>query len=204
MELTVKLKVLPAEFYLRPTKIVAQDLLGKLLVRMLPNNKRLVGKIVETEAYLGINDRACHTYNNKRTKRTEPMYCEGGQAYVYLIYGMYECFNVVSERKNVPEAVLIRALEPLEGIEQMQINRQSTKLHNLCSGPGKLCKAMLIDRSFNNHKLDSPPLMILESVQSIDKKQIVRVPRVGVDYAGADAKLKLRFYLKGNAYISKK
>jgi DNA-3-methyladenine glycosylase len=203
-EVTPDPQILPLDFYLRPTRIVAQELLGKFLVRILPDKQRLIGQIVETEAYLGINDRACHTYNNKKTTRTEPMFCEGGHAYVYLIYGMYECFNVVSEKKDIPEAVLIRALEPIAGVEQLKFNRKTEKLHNLCSGPGKLCKAMLIDRSFNRHKLDRPPLYITEGQSIVKKNQIISTTRIGVDYAGADARLKLRFYIKDNSFVSKK
>lgn len=195
---------LPLSFYSRPTERVARELLGKLLVRTLNSGQILVGKIVETEAYLGISDRACHTFGDRKTPRTEPMYGDGGHAYIYLIYGMYDCFNVVTERAGVPEAVLIRALEPIEGIEVMSKLRNTSKLRNLCSGPGKLCQALQIDRSLNKHRLDSPPLLIAESEERLKKSQIIKTTRIGVDYAGEDAQRALRFYIKDNLFVSKR
>lgn len=194
---------LPIAFYKQKTEIVAKSLLGKRLVHLLPNGTRLSGIIVETEAYLGIKDRACHTYNNKRTSRTEAMYLEGGHSYVYFIYGMYDCFNVVTRASDEPEAVLIRALEPSEGIEQMQKYRQQIKVHNLCSGPGKLCQALKINRQLNAHLLTEQPLWIEDTGLNIRKGQIISKPRVGVQYAGTHAAWPLRFYIKNNPFISK-
>ena len=190
-------------FYQRPTTQVAMDLLGKRLVRVLPDGSLLSGLIVETEAYLGIRDRACHTFDNKRTPRTEPMYLEGAHAYIYLIYGMYHCFNVVTEKKDVPEAVLIRALEPDQGIEKMKKIRKTELIKNLCSGPGKLCRALKIDRTLNAHLLLKAPLFIEDVWESVKPSQIVKCPRVWVDYAGAHARWKLRFYIRGNEFVSK-
>ena len=145
---------LPREFYLRPDVLtVARDLLGKLLVVPGPNGERISGKIVEVEAYRGPEDRASHAYGGRRTKRTETMYRSGGVAYVYFVYGMYYQFNVVSGVADVPHAILVRALEPVEGIEIMRARRHSHPDHNLTNGPGKLCIAMGIDRQLDGADL---------------------------------------------------
>lgn len=201
--------ILDLSFYRRKTKIVAQDLLGKKLVRICRGH-RISGIITEVEAYLGVQDKACHTYNNRRTPRTEPMYLEGGHAYIYSIYGMYNCFNVVTEEKEIPEAILIRALEPSEGISWMQKFRNRTELKDLTTGPGKLAQALHITKEFNSTALDSKTLF-LETVSeknsmttNLKKSQIVKKPRVGVDYAGDHALWPLRFYIRNSPYISKK
>src|SRR5215210_3469861 len=145
---------LPREFYTRPNVVtVARELLGKLLVVPAKNGKRVSGKIVEVEAYRGPQDRAAHSYGGRRTKRTEPMYGIGGTAYVFFVYGMYYQFNVVTNAAEVPHAILIRALEPVEGIEIMRKRRDGQPDHNLTNGPGKLCIAMGIDRSLDNADL---------------------------------------------------
>src|SRR5215212_11626804 len=145
---------LSREFYLRSNVLtVARDLLGKLLVVPGPNGERVSGKIVEVEAYRGPEDRASHAYGGRRTKRTETMYRSGGVAYVYFVYGMYYQFNVVSGVADVPHAILVRALEPVEGIEIMRVRRQSHPDHNLTNGPGKVCIAMGIDRQLNGADL---------------------------------------------------
>ncbi|MGZ3690166.1 MAG: DNA-3-methyladenine glycosylase, partial [Pseudobdellovibrio sp.] len=138
------MKKLKPAFYLRDTKTVATELLGKKLVRIY-KGRRISGIITEVEAYLGTRDKACHTYGGKRTPRTEMMYAEGGHAYIYFIYGMYYCFNVVTEKKDKPEAVLIRALEPVEGIELMRKFRQKEHLIDLTTGPGKLAEALQLN-----------------------------------------------------------
>src|ERR1700752_1952223 len=131
------------EFYTRPNVLkVARDLLGKLLVVPSSNGKRISGMIVETEAYRGPEDRASHAYGGRRTKRTETMYQLGGLAYVYFVYGMYNQFNVVSNVEDVPHAILVRALEPVEGIDIMRMRRHTQPDHNLTNGPGKLCIAL--------------------------------------------------------------
>ena len=141
---------LPREFYTRSNVLtVARDLLGKLLVVLSPDNERVSGMIVEVEAYRGPDDRASHAYGGRRTKRTETMYQQGGVAYVYFVYGMYYQFNVVSNVAETPHAILVRALEPVEGIELMRKRRQSHPDHNLTNGPGKLCLAMGIDRELD-------------------------------------------------------
>lgn len=130
-------------FYRRPTEQVAKELLGQKLVRVY-QGKRISGTITEVEAYLGLKDRACHSFGKRRTPRTETMYLAGGHSYVYLIYGLHNCFNVVTEAVDVPEAVLIRAVEPLEGISLMQKHRNRTQLNELTTGPGKLASAFQI------------------------------------------------------------
>ena len=138
---------LARDFYTRPNVLqVARDLLGKLLVVPTLNGKRVSGMIVETEAYRGPKDRASHAYGGRRTKRTETMYQLGGLAYVYFVYGMYNQFNVVSNVVDIPHAILIRALEPVEGIDLMRMRRHTQPDHNLTNGPGKLCIALGIDR----------------------------------------------------------
>lgn len=189
-------------FYRRDTKTVAQDLLGKRLVRIY-KGKRIAGIITEVEAYLGVKDKAAHSYGDRRTSRTEVMYEEGGHAYIYFIYGMYHCFNVVTQKKEIPEAVLVRALEPTEGIELMKKFRQKENLKDLTTGPGKLAEALHLTRDLNGVLLDSKDLFI-EDAPVISKKLIVRKPRIGVDYAGAHALHPLRYYIKNSNFISRK
>lgn len=191
-------KIFPRDFYLKKTIIVAKKLLGSYLVRSLGKDL-LVGKIVETEAYLGFRDPACHSFKGK-TERCRVMFGKGGHFYVYFIYGFHNCLNVVTEKEGIPEAVLIRALEPVEGIEIMKKLRKGKK--NLTSGPGVLCEALKIDRSFNGHPVTKKPLQIFKGE---DKKfEICQVKRVGVDYSGNAKEWKLRFYIKNNKFVSKK
>ena len=140
-------RILPRKFYERPSIVVAPDLIGKVLVRDVAGS-RLEGIIVETEAYAGLEDPASHAYRGK-TKRNEVMFGEAGHAYVYFTYGFHHCLNFVTATEGTPEAVLIRALEPITGIEEMKQRRMTSDLRNLTSGPGKLCKALAIDRSLN-------------------------------------------------------
>ena len=207
---------LPLSFYQRDTKKVAKELLGKRLCHKLPNGKILSGIIVETEAYLGVDDPACHTWKGKRTDRVHSMYLAGGHAYIYMIYGMYFCLNVVTKGEEEPEAVLIRAVMPLDGFlptgGQIKPKRAVKRLGSetkIANGPGKLCRAFHIDRSLDGTSLRSKELWI-EEVSDITKElglgnfKITAKPRVGVDYAGKAAKWPLRFYVKDSAYISKK
>lgn len=171
---------LPRSFYTRNTHIVAQQLLGKLLVRTL-NGKNIVGRICEVESYVGEDDLACHASKGK-TKRTEVMYGEAGHAYVYMVYGMYHCFNVVTEVENFPAAVLIRAVTSMENI--------FTKT----DGPGKLCRAFAIDRTLNIHDLTlRSELYIADDGTHVAKKNILQTPRIGVAYAGEHALLPWRY-----------
>lgn len=194
--------VLDLSFYQRKTEIVARELLGKKLTRIF-NGHRLSGIITEVEAYLGIQDKACHTYGDRRTPRTEAMYEAGGHAYIYFIYGMHHCFNVVTEKNGVPEAVLIRALEPVEGLSWMKKFRKTQAIKNLTTGPGKLAQALQLTKELNGQLLSSKDLFI-EYADRVPASEIVRCPRIGVSYAGDHAAWPLRFYLKESPYISKR
>ena len=179
---------LARSFYDRDTIIVARELLGKYLVHVTGGVKR-IGRIVETEAYLGPHDLAAHSARG-RTKRTEPMFGPPGHAYVYLIYGMYFCMNVVTEPEGHASAVLLRALEPIENIT------------GKTRGPGLLCNAMGIDKKLNGHDLLSDDFFIADDGVT-STHRIVKRPRIGVDYAGHWAKRHLRFYIKGNVHVSR-
>ena len=199
---------LDRKFYSRDTLILAKDLLGKIIVHNT-GSTILKGKIVETEAYLGVIDKAAHVYGGKKTKRVMPMYGMPGTAYVYLIYGMYYCFNIVAKEEGVPEAVLIRGIEPIEGIDQMAINRfgkvyaelSNYQKKNLSNGPGKLCIALNIDKSHNQEDLCGDRLY-LESGKDKDF-EIVETTRIGIDYAEEAKEWPYRFYINGNPYVSK-
>ena len=184
-------------FYMRPTRTVARDLLGCLLVRLM-KGCYLVGRIVEVEAYLGRRDAACHS-SKGRTGRTEVMFGPGGHAYVYFIYGFHNCLNVVTRREGEAEAVLIRALEPVEGLDAMRRNRKGRP--NLCGGPGVLCQALGIDRALNGHPLWKPPLYVCPGERT-PAARIAAGPRIGVTYAGDAALWPLRFFEKGNPFVS--
>ncbi len=190
---------LPREFYLCNGIELSKRLLGKILVR---NKGGLVtaARIVETEAYMGESDRAAHSYRGNPGGRCNIQYGPGGFAYIYLIYGMYSCFNVVANVENVPEVSLIRALEPSEGIEIMAERRRTDKLKNLCSGPGKLCMAMDIDRSLYGEDLCGDRLYIADD--GFRDFETEAGPRVNIDYAGEAAGYPWRFVIKGNKFIS--
>lgn len=191
---------LPKSFFQRKTPTVAQQLLGCTLVHLV-NGHRISGRIIETEAYLGVEDRACHSFGNRRTVRTESLYRPGGHAYVYLIYGMYFCFNVVTRDSAHPEAVLIRALEPIEGIHIMRTRRNVKVDRDLANGPGKLCIALGINLSHDRLPLQKSSLIIEEA--SPEHLQVIESPRIGVDYAGECAKWPLRFSVANNVHVSK-
>ena len=196
--------LVPREFYLRPDVLtVARDLLGKLLVVPGPNGERVSGKIVEVEAYRGPEDRASHAYGERRTKRTETMYRSGGVAYVYFVYGMYYQFNVVSGAEDVPHAILVRALEPVEGVEIMRARRHSHPDHNLTNGPGKLCIAMGIDRQLNGADLLGQQVW-LEEFENISPRSIARGPRIGIDYAQEWIDKPWRFWIRDNPFVSRR
>ena len=190
-------------FFRQDTVQLAQKLLGCLLVHRTPYGTA-GGMIVETEAYVGAIDKACHAYRN-RSERTEIMYRDGGYAYVYLIYGMHCCFNVVTGPESEGNAVLIRALEPVFGIDLMKQRRNTHNLQNLCSGPGKLCQALSITRT--EYGLDlcakNSPLFLLP-FRRFAREQITASPRINVDYAEEAAQWPWRFYIKDSPYVSKK
>ena len=195
---------LPRKFYEREdTLAVARDLLGTLLVVPAPDGTRVSGMIVETEAYLGVDDRAAHSYGGRRTVRNEVMYGRAGHAYVFFVYGMYYQFNVVTGPAGHPHAILIRAVEPIEGIEIMRERRGEMSDKNLTSGPGKLCIALGIDRGLNGVDLRGD-LAWVERHRLIRPDEIVSGPRVGIDYAGDDALRPWRFWVKDNPFVSRR
>ena len=192
-------------FFRRDTVTLARALLGQTMVRTL-RGKRLSGVIVEVEAYLGIPDRAAHTHDGRRTPRNEVMWGEAGHAYVYFTYGMHHCVNVVARRDGIPEAVLIRALQPVEGIEIMARHRPAARREtDLCSGPAKLCQALRIDRTLNGTDLTRPGPLIIERTRSrpFPSRRITVSKRIGVDYAGEWANKPLRFHLQANPHVSR-
>jgi DNA-3-methyladenine glycosylase len=194
---------LPREFYTRSDVLeVARDLLGKKLVVPNKSGKRVAGIIVETEAYRGPEDRASHAYGGRRTNRTETMYGLGGTAYVYFVYGMYNQFNVVTNIENTPHAVLVRALEPLEGLDVIRRRRAGRSEYEWTSGPGRLCVALGIDRNLDKADLLGDRVWIEEGI-SISPRQIARGPRIGIDYAEQWISKPWRFWLRDNPFVSR-
>ncbi len=199
------MKKLGPEFYQRKDVVtIARELLGKILVKNF-NNTVTSGRIIETEAYNGIIDKASHAYGGRRTNRTETMYRDGGTAYVYLCYGIHHLFNVVTNNKEIPHAILIRALEPVRGIDEMLRRVGKKNLDNtLTKGPGNLSKALGLFTFHSGNSLRSKELFIADDGFVFSKKEIAASPRIGVDYAGEDALLPYRFYIKGNPFVSGK
>jgi len=191
-------RALPASFYARDTEVVARELLGCVLECHSPDGV-VSGRIVETEAYLGEHDAACHAVAG-RTARTEALYGPPGTAYVYFIYGMYWCFNAVTREAGLPSAVLVRALEPLEGIARMRARRRTARRDvDLTNGPGKLCLALGIDRTLDRVPLQRPPLLIRAGTPVADAEVIV-TPRIGITKA---ADWPLRWLVAGSPYVSR-
>jgi DNA-3-methyladenine glycosylase len=198
-----KLKI---EFYQRPNVVqIAKELLGKILVTKW-NSIETSGRIVEVEAYNGAIDKASHASGGRRTNRNEIMYGDGGFAYVYLCYGIHHLFNVVTNKKETPHAILISELDPLKGIDVMLERTGKEKLDNtLTKGPGNVSKALGISfKQHSGHSLLSKDLFIAEDDFVLNKKDLAASPRIGVDYAGEDARLPYRFYIKGNPFVSGK
>lgn len=203
------MKRLEREFYNRDSVIVARELLGKVLVHEI-EGQRISAKIVETEAYMGIEDKAAHSYGGRRTPRVEVMYGGPGFSYVFFIYGMYYCFNIVTREEGTPQAVLIRAAEPAEGLGLMAQNRfkkpyeQLTKsqILGLTNGPGKLCGALSIDKSLNGEDLCKSRLYVEEGED--EKFNIAVSKRIGIDYAGEAKDYLWRFSIEDNNYVSAK
>ncbi len=187
---------LSKEFYLKDTLTAAKELLGK---RLVCGNAEII--ITETEAYIGAVDKACHAYGGKRTKRTETLFCEGGVFYVYLIYGMYYCLNVITEKENCPCGVLIRGGKPSGDKDVLSLNRFGEKYESLTpyrkkhllDGPGKVCMALKIDKSFNGISCLSDEIYIAEGEQ-IKKEDIKAAKRIGIDYAEEAADFLWRYY----------
>ncbi len=199
------IKKLDNSFYDRPDVVrIARELLGKVLVTEF-EGRRTSGRIVEVEAYNGVVDRASHAWSGRRTRRTEVMFGQGGTAYVYLIYGIHHLFNVVTNKKDIPHAVLVRALEPLEGIPTMLERTGKAKLdHTLTRGPGNLSRAMGLYVQHTGYSLFEDVVYIGDDGYKVGKNDIIASPRIGVDYAGPDAELPYRFFVKGNPYVSGK
>jgi len=193
------------DFYNRKDVVkIARQLLGKILVT---NWKGIVtsGRIVESEAYAGAIDKASHASGGRRTTRNEIMYGEGGYAYVYLCYGIHHLFNVVTNSREIPHAILIRALDPLEGIGEMLLRTNKKKLdHTLTRGPGNVSKALGILTKHSGCSLLDDRIFIVDDGRIYSKRELAASPRIGVDYAGEDALLPYRFYVKGNPYVSGK
>ena len=190
---------------------IARKLLGKLLVVPTANSERVAGMIIETEAYLGAVDKAAHSYGNRRTPRTETMFAVGGTAYIFFIYGMYFQFNVVVGAIGTPHAILIRAVEPIENIEIMRLRRNAKSKNlnqkmldkNLTSGPGKLCIALGIDKTFNNEDLLGERVW-LENFKVFSESEISSGKRIGIDYAEEFVEKPWRFWVNDNLFVSRK
>lgn len=197
------MKKLNPEFYRREdVLVIAKDLLGKILVTK-KGGRLTSGRIVEVEAYAGTIDRASHAYGGRRTARTEIMYRAGGVAYVYLCYGIHHLFNVVTHGKDIPHAILVRALEPVKGVKWMLKRRAKKKAdHTLARGPGNVSKALGIRISDTGRSLRSDELYIADDGCRYKVHEIALSKRIGVDYAGTDADLPYRFYVKGCLCVS--
>lgn len=197
------MKKLDYYFYNRADVVnIARELLGKVLVTQW-DGVVTSGRIVETEAYRGVTDRASHAWNGRRTRRTEIMYDDGGKGYVYLCYGIHHLFNVVTNIKETPHAVLVRAVEPMEGIGTM-LQRTGKKKpdRTLTSGPGNVSKALGLMVSHTGVSLLEDTVFIADDSYELKKKDIIATTRIGVDYAGEDALLPYRFFIRDNIYVS--
>lgn len=199
------MKKLGLDFYRRDNVLlVARELMGKLLIS-IKDGIKTSGRIVECEAYAGAGDKASHASGGRRTRRNEIMYAQGGVAYVYLCYGIHHLFNVVTNSEGIPHAVLIRGLEPVEGIEDMLLRTGKLKLdHTLTRGPGNVSKALGILTSDTGKSLLGREIYLADDNFSYAAGRIQTSPRIGVDYAGPDALLPYRFYISGNPYVSGK
>lgn len=198
--------MLNKEFFKRDTLRVAKDLLGKIIVK---NDNGIIykAKIVETEAYLGVDDRAAHTFGDRKTERNKIMYEDAGTVYVYQTYGIHFMLNFVTQDKNIPEAVLIRAIEPLNQFDKISLNRfgkiynelTSYQKKNITNGPGKLTKALNIDKDLNGNNLFNQSFYVEDDNSIFD---IIIDKRIGIDYAQESIDFPYRFYIKDNSYVS--
>ena len=195
------MKPLKQSFFMKETVQVAEDLLGSYLIRNI-RDLTLIGRIVETEAYLGLDDPCCHSFKDSYTDRTKTMYLTGGHSYIYFTYGMHYCFNVVTQDKKTPEAVLIRALEPVKGLAEIKKNRNKEQLTELCSGPGKLCQAFSITKSLNAKDLSKKGEIYISKGRKAQK--VETDSRVGLPWHKDSAYWFLRFYIKDNPFVSLK
>ncbi|WP_114458715.1 MULTISPECIES: DNA-3-methyladenine glycosylase [unclassified Halanaerobium] len=197
------MKRLKHNFYQNDAVAAAEKLVGKLIVREI-NDKKIIVRIVETEAYAGPDDKASHAYNNRKTERTEVMFKNGGHVYVFLIYGIHHCLNIVTGKRGIPSAVLIRAVEPVLGIDLIRENRgvKSNKEEDLTNGPGKLAQALKIDLSFNGYNLITGSKLYILDNESNNLK-IKSSERINIDYAEEYKNKKWRFYLADSKFLSK-
>lgn len=194
--------MLKSSYYLNPDVVfLAKDLLGKTLCTRI-GGVLTCGIITETEAYAGVTDKASHAYGNRRTKRTETMYSRGGVSYVYLCYGIHRLFNIVTNTDGVPHAVLVRAIHPTIGLDEILKRRGVKPSPTWCVGPGKVTQALGIDLIHNNLSLTGKEIWIRDDGTKINPKDIQVGSRIGVDYAGEDAKLPYRFWVKGDGLRS--
>lgn len=195
---------LPESYYLGNDVVsISKDLLGKYLFTCI-DGVITGGYIVETEAYNGVVDKASHAFGSRITPRTKTMFMQGGIAYVYLCYGIHEMFNIVTSGEGHPQAILIRAIQPTDGIEAMQVRRNMPVLKpNITAGPGSVAKALGISRNINAFSLQSDTIWLEDRGLIFPDEQIKAGPRIGVAYAAEDALLPYRFYVKGNIYVSK-
>jgi len=194
---------LPRSFYLQDTVTVARSLLGCVLWRRI-GRALLAARLVEVEAYLGANDSASHARRGLRSARNESMYLEGGHAYVYFTYGMHWCLNVVTAEGDIAEAVLLRAAEPLRGIEAMRERRPKAKRdRDLMNGPAKLCAAMAVGKSLDGEPLDGNALWLTGRDHAVNEDDIAVSHRIGIENSGEAAHWPLRFFIRGNPYVSR-
>jgi DNA-3-methyladenine glycosylase len=195
---------LPESYYHNPDVVaLSRNLIGKYLFTCI-DGALTGGYIVETEAYAGVIDRASHSFGGRLTPRTQTMYMQGGVSYVYLCYGIHEMFNIVTSAEGQPHAILIRAIQPTDGLDTMLHRRNmETQKPNITKGPGSVAKALGISRQINTVSLQSDVIWVEDRGLSFPDEAVAAGPRVGVDYAGADALLPYRFYVKGNIYVSK-
>lgn len=199
------MKKIPLSFYARKDVVqIAKELIGKIVVTNF-DGKITSGKIVETEAYVAITDKASHSFGNRRTARNEHMYSPAGTAYIYICYGMHQMLNIVTNDKDIPDAILIRAIEPLQGIDVMLKRTGKKELDKtLTRGPGNVGKALGIFKHHSGSHLLDDKIYLIEAKEKISTDQIGISKRIGVEGAGADALLPYRFYIKGNKYVSGK
>lgn len=196
---------LTKSFYTRPDVVqLAQELLGKYVYTCV-DGMLTGGMIVETEAYSGENDKACHAHLQRRTQRTEIMYAEGGVAYVYLVYGIHHLFNIITNQQGSADAVLVRAIEPEVGVEEMLLRRNMQQLKpNLTAGPGVLSQALGINKKLYGADLTGSTIWLEDKNVVFSPEKIAAGPRIGIDYAGEDALLPWRFWVKDCKWVSKK
>ncbi|MBS4804100.1 MAG: DNA-3-methyladenine glycosylase [Clostridium sp.] len=202
--------IIEKDFYQRDALTVAKEILGDYLVREV-DGRKIKSIIVETESYIGASDKACHAYNYKKTERTKPLFEEGGIAYVYFIYGLYHCLNIVTNIKDEPEAVLIRAVEPIDNLDyisNVRFNKSydeltKTQKKNLTNGPSKLCTALNITKKENYKEFYKEGSLYIEANPN-KNFEIVETTRIGIDYAEEAKDFPWRFYIKDSMYVSKK